>query len=362
MPGALSDIEGKNKKEFKRQNYKKIIKLYLSEFNIILIKRENNMAYRNFPNIKIYISFITIMLLIMAFPFNTQIVLAGNFDDGINSFNNQDYNTAIEFFLKSAKENPDDPEPHKWLARCYTELFMIELSLKETDKVKKLEDKRVLKGRNKTVEIKKIENTEDKKNDASINIIINSPNIPDKYLGKKKLKLAVLDFKFKYPFNYDNYEKNKFSQSITEYLTSDILNAGLNIVEREQIKEITKELWFENSEFVLSSTAKKIGKLYGIDYLILGYVLDFSHNKKSLYYPKQKSISRKEVSIRLSTKLVNVETGEIDFSEVLSDTNTSSNYEFESISDFELEDQLMTSITKKITMKIVEKLNAKYSK
>lgn len=310
--------------------------------------------YKNFNSFNL-----TIIFTFIGIFFTMQNALASNFDDGINSFNNQDYNKAVEFFLMATKEKPDDPEPHKWLAKCYTELFMIDLSLKEIDKVKKLEDKRALYEKNNVVDIKKTINTEDEKNVASINLIINNPNITDKYLGKKKIKLAVLDFNYKKPYNYYN---NKFTQSITEYVTSNILKSGVNIVERSQIDELTKELKFENSEFVLNSTAKKIGKLYGIDYLILGYVLDFTHDKKLIKYPKQESISKKEASIRLSTKLINVETGEIELSEVLSDTNINTNYEFQSISDFELEDQLMTNISKRITRKIVEKLNTKFSK
>jgi curli biogenesis system outer membrane secretion channel CsgG len=288
--------------------------------------------------------------------------IANNLSDGLDSFNNQDYNKAVIFLKKAVKENPDDPEPHKWLAKCYTELFMLDLSLKEMDLVKKLEDKKAFLNRNIVKEeIKKEPSVKDNR-PSIVNIVINGSNSlsNNKYTGKKKIKLAVLDFKSKHPYYYDN--ENKLTQTITEYLTSNILNSGLQVLERSQIDEIIKELEFEKSEFVLSSSAKKIGKLYGLDYLLLGYVLDFSRDVKTISYPKQPKIYKKVALIRINAKLINIETGEIEFSEVLSDSNENKSYEYDQVTEFELEDNLMSSISKRISKKLVEKLNSKFSK
>lgn len=294
--------------------------------------------------------------------FTVQASLASNFDDGINSFENQNYNEAVKYFEKSAQENPDDPEPHKWLAKCYSELFMLELSLKEYDKVKRLQDKRALIQKSKLIEEKKEEVKVETEKPTSINIIVTQDNYSrtEKYIGKKKLKIAILDFKDRYTYNYNK----KFTQSITEYLTSNILNSGLGVVERSQIDEITRELKFQNSEFVLNKSAKKIGKIYGIDYLMVGYVLDFSHDKKVIrpFNLKQRNTIRNEAAIRISAKLINVENGEIDYSEVLSDIYQNVSYENENISDFELEDKLMNNISNKISKKIIGRLNSKFLK
>ncbi|MFN4151071.1 MAG: CsgG/HfaB family protein, partial [Candidatus Sericytochromatia bacterium] len=203
------------------------------------------------------------------------------------SFQKQDYKKAVDLLNKHSEENPDDPEPHKWLAKCYNELFMLDLSLKEIEKVKKLEEKRAYinsKEKIKSKEtdiIKEQELIETKLDKSQPKIIIINPKkkttVNDFYLGKKKIRIAVLDFKYK----SSHYYKNNITQSFTEYITSKLVNSNIKIAERSQIDEVIKELKFENSEYVLNSTAKKIGKIYGIDYLLLGYVLDFSSETKS---------------------------------------------------------------------------------
>lgn len=283
---------------------------------------------------------------------------AGNFDDGIELFKNEDYQSAIQYFLKASKENPKDPEPHRWLAKCYTELFMIDMSLKELNKVKKLEENILLeKKQTKEDESKKDLVIADKDNiNQSINIIINNKNenYEKKYKGKKKLKVAILDFQNN---NYYYNSKTKISQSITEYIMSNLLRSGINVIERSQINEITNQIKFDNSEYVLSKSAKKIGKMYGIDYLILGYILDFSTNKNITAYTKNKSVINNKISVRISAKLINIETGEIDFSEVLSDSIETNNFDNENNNDFENEDKIISGISKKISSKIISKFN-----
>ena len=39
---------------------------------------------------------------------------------------------------------------------------------------------------------------------------------------------------------YKYYNKNKFTQTITEYLMSNIIKSGVSVVERSQIDEIIK--------------------------------------------------------------------------------------------------------------------------
>jgi curli biogenesis system outer membrane secretion channel CsgG len=303
-------------------------------------------------------------IVLIACTLTIQSAFAGNFDDGVNSFQNQDYNKAVEYFQKATAQSPDDPEPHKWLAKCYSELFMVEQSLKEMDLVKKLEDTKAYNKRKVVEEEPKKEEPVAAEKPATVNIIINNSNSAGtgKYTGKKKIKIAVLEFNYKYPYYEYTYErKNKFTQTITEYLTSDLLDSGINMLERSQIDEVIKELKFENSEYVLSSTAKKIGKLYGLDYLLVGHVLDFSRDKKHLYNPKQSTITKKETSIRLNARLINVETGEIEFSKVLFDTDENMSYDFNEFTDIQMEDSLMASVSKRISREIVNKLNIKFA-
>jgi hypothetical protein len=95
--------------------------------------------------------------------------------------------------------------------------------------------------------------------------------------------------------------------------------------------------------------------------LLLGYVLDFSSETKSTY-EKNKMIYKKSYFARISFKLVNISTGELEVSEVLSDSYQDSNNYYESKSNSEVEEYLISSISKKINNIIIEKLNSKFYK
>jgi tetratricopeptide (TPR) repeat protein len=121
---------------------------------------------------------------------------ANNLDNGIDCFQKQDYKKAIDLFNKYSEENPDDPEPHKWLAKCYNELFILDLSLKEIEKIKKLEEKKSYinkkeKIKNESIDIiKEPEIIEYKQDKSQPKIIIINPkkktSVNDFYLGKRK--------------------------------------------------------------------------------------------------------------------------------------------------------------------------------
>jgi len=67
-------------------------------------------------------------------------IASTNLEEGIKKYNSGDYKEAIEFFDKAAKENPNDPIPHKWLSKTYEALFDLENSMKENEIFQKLKN------------------------------------------------------------------------------------------------------------------------------------------------------------------------------------------------------------------------------
>jgi tetratricopeptide (TPR) repeat protein len=65
-------------------------------------------------------------LIVLALP-----AYASNLQDGINLFNSQQYDQAIQLLNKISETEPKNPEPHLWLYKCYEATFDLESYLKE---------------------------------------------------------------------------------------------------------------------------------------------------------------------------------------------------------------------------------------
>lgn len=85
-----------------------------------------------------------------------------------------------------------------------------------------------------------------------------------------------------------------FAAMLTTYFTS---NKWLKVAEREEIKNILKELKIGYTGLIVPSTAKKAGKMLGVDYFITG------------------NITQLNDKIEMDMKIISVETGEIIFSD-----------------------------------------------
>ena len=102
--------------------------------------------------------------------------------------------------------------------------------------------------------------------------------------------LAVL------PFNNNTGEKDMdwLSDGILDVMTNDLCQLrGLKVVERSRIKEVLKEIQLSFTGLVDEKTAQKAGKLIGADAVIIGGYQEYGN------------------VIRLTARLVEVETGEI---------------------------------------------------
>ena len=96
----------------------------------------------------------------------------------------------------------------------------------------------------------------------------------------------------------DNTELSRLRKGLADMLISDLAKIKmLNVVERARLEEILKEQKLNNSKEFDASTASKVGKLLGVQYILTGSFFDLMG------------------SLRIDARIIDVETGKIIKSE-----------------------------------------------
>jgi len=92
----------------------------------------------------------------------------------------------------------------------------------------------------------------------------------------------------------DNKELSRLRKGLTDMLISDLTKIKmLNVVERARLEEILKEQKLNNSKEFDASTATKVGKLLGVEYILTGSFFELMG------------------SLRIDARIIDVETGKI---------------------------------------------------
>ena len=96
----------------------------------------------------------------------------------------------------------------------------------------------------------------------------------------------------------DNAELSRLRKGLADMLISDLSKVKmLNVIERARLEEILKEQKLNNSKEFDASTASKVGKLLGVQYILTGAFFDIMG------------------SMRMDARIIDVETGKIIKSE-----------------------------------------------
>ena len=96
----------------------------------------------------------------------------------------------------------------------------------------------------------------------------------------------------------DNAELSRLRKGLADMLISDLSKIKmLNVIERARLEEILKEQKLNNSKEFDASTASKVGKLLGVQYILTGAFFDLMG------------------SMRMDARIIDVETGKIIKSE-----------------------------------------------
>lgn len=131
-------------------------------------------------------------------------------------------------------------------------------------------------------------------------------------LAQTDLSVAVLPFEVAGNVRLRWNEEDAILEGITQMVTDRLANEDdLILIERERIKEIMKEQGFQYSGAVDLSTAVEIGRLLGVDILVLGSLNAFSLEGRDSVSFGQFQVSGATANTQLSARLVGVESGRI---------------------------------------------------
>jgi len=103
---------------------------------------------------------------------------------------------------------------------------------------------------------------------------------------KHRIRKSIAVFDFSYPI--DNKDAGRIIASKLVTFLSKNASGDLKIIERENLQSILKEMQLGQTGLVDIDTAKRVGKMRGIDTFILGDVLHFSSKSKN--YPSTNTV------------------------------------------------------------------------
>jgi TolB-like protein len=88
---------------------------------------------------------------------------------------------------------------------------------------------------------------------------------------KKVTRIAITEF------TYGN-EFNDFTKNVQDMLYTNLIQRGMTVVEREKMEQVLNELGKSFSGMIDSSTAAEIGKMLGVEAIVVGTVADMGNS------------------------------------------------------------------------------------
>jgi curli biogenesis system outer membrane secretion channel CsgG len=140
------------------------------------------------------------------------------------------------------------------------------------------------------------------------------------YFGLKR-RIAIVDFE-----NLADFGGQKLGSAVADQLISHVARSNrFVLIERSRIEKVLHEQALGQSGTITEETAAQVGKLLGVECLVLGKILDArqeTQNKKIDNEEKKWSLKLKAAvgTIHISYKMVNTTTGEILLADDVSET------------------------------------------
>ena len=143
---------------------------------------------------------------------------------------------------------------------------------------------------------------------------------------QRKPRIAVLDFDYATVMSYSSamFGSNvDVGKGITDLLVTGLVKDGtFSIIERKALDKIMAEQNFSNSERADPTSAAKLGKLLGVDAIIVGSITQFGNETKKTniggggggwnrFGVGGVGHSNSKANVGITARIVNVETGEI---------------------------------------------------
>jgi curli biogenesis system outer membrane secretion channel CsgG len=126
-----------------------------------------------------------------------------------------------------------------------------------------------------------------------------------------KIRIAVLPFKLGQTTTWWDWSWDP-GTGISDMVVTDLVNTGnFSVYERERLEEVLGEQVLGQTGLVDASTAASLGKLLGVQVLLMGTVTRFDLQTKSIRLPIVGEVGESTATVQLDLRLVDVETGEI---------------------------------------------------
>lgn len=120
--------------------------------------------------------------------------------------------------------------------------------------------------------------------------------------------------------NPSNYSRSSIGNGLTDILSTELSNTGkFNIIDRQHVDELTKEIDFGASGYGKKSSFAQKGNLLGVEYLLMGEVTNFSYTEQRGAPTRKINILGpdtivveyiKNADVRVDFHLIDVSTGE----------------------------------------------------
>jgi curli biogenesis system outer membrane secretion channel CsgG len=145
-----------------------------------------------------------------------------------------------------------------------------------------------------------------------------TPNILSLNIDKKakRTRIAVMDFDYNAIADQWHWWFRSNAQGVNDILVNKLVDNGtFAVIERSKLQSIIAEQNLGNSNRVDASSAAKIGRLLGVQAIVIGSVTEFNVEKDGggISIPMFGSIggAKTTANVRVSARVVDTKTGEI---------------------------------------------------
>ncbi len=143
--------------------------------------------------------------------------------------------------------------------------------------------------------------------------------------AQDKKRVAVLDFEYQtvHQYVYDVFGSDvDIGKGIANMLVTDLVRNGTySVIERQALEKVLSEQNFQTSGRADPSTAASLGKLLGVDAVIIGAITQFGRDDKKIGIGAAPKIgpvriggigkSESKATVALDARIIDVQTGEI---------------------------------------------------
>lgn len=139
-----------------------------------------------------------------------------------------------------------------------------------------------------------------------------------------KERVAVMDFENKTQHNGWHIGRGAADMLATALVKND----HFTVLEREKVEALLKEQDFGAGGRVDPTTAAKIGKVIGVEYIVTGAVTEFGYSESDLAKENEFALGKKGYHASVDVRMINVNTSEIVFADSGTHSKASLSFKF----------------------------------